>query len=303
MTDISTQEVEVVDLVDDSPRPRGRARFESSSNEPIVHFGLTTNPFADNVNPDFFFRTDAHEEAFILMKRAVEDDASMALCTALSGTGKTLLTQILLQELDPERHRTILTLVYPDMSRTALLRDIMSELEIDPLSGRLSIHRLLSTIQQEIIRLYRLGQKLVLIIDEAHFLKPDAIHILRTLSNIEIPDKKLISVLLFGEDHFRVRLDRKSYRAVLNRMFIRTTLRPLRPEEVEQYIKFRCLMAGGRPDIFHTSSIEPITKITEGIPREINRLAHNALLIAARRGHDQIDADLIASITGPGTAR
>ncbi|NUP90135.1 MAG: AAA family ATPase [Candidatus Sumerlaeia bacterium] len=297
MAHATTEHANVVELVDGFSRPRNQARFAEASSDPLLHFGLTTNPFADNVNPQFFFRTEAHEEAFILMKKAVEDDASLALCTALSGTGKTLLTQILLQDLDTHHHRTILTLVYPGMSRTALLRDILGELGLDPPAGRTSIHAMLSQIQQEIIRLHACGQKLVLIIDEAHFLKPDSLHILRTLSNIEVPEKKLISVLLFGEDHFRDRLDLPSFKAVLSRMVFRCTLRPLNAEEVEQYIKFRCLMAGGRADLFETSAIEPICRATRGVPREINRLAHNGLLAAARTERQQVNGEIIEALT------
>jgi type II secretory pathway predicted ATPase ExeA len=291
-----TEHANVVELVDGFSRPRNQARFAETSSDPLLHFGLSTNPFADNVNPQFFFRTEAHEEAFVLMKKAVEDDASLALCTALSGTGKTLLTQILLQELDGRSHRTILTLVYPEMSRTALLLEILTELGLEPPARRASVHAMLSQIQQEIIRLHACGQKLVLIIDEAHFLKPDSLHILRTLSNIEVPEKKLISVLLFGEDHFRERLNQASYKAVLSRMVFRCTLRPLTPDEAEQYVKFRCLMAGGRADLFETESIEPICRATGGVPREINRLAHNGLLAAARLGRQTVGADIIEAL-------
>lgn len=296
MIPTSTPEAEVVDLVDSLEDKSCRVAINTGGPDPLDHFHLHLHPFADNVNPEFFFRTEAHEEAFILMKRAVEDDAALALCTALSGTGKTLLTQILLQELPAARCRTVLTLVYPEMSRTALLRDILVELDVEPPGRATSVHMLLSTIQQEIIRLHRQGKKLVLIIDEAHFLNADALHILRTLSNIEVPEKKLISVLLFGEETFRARLEKACYRALLSRMFVRTTLRPLRSDEVEQYIKFRCLMAGGSGEIFTPEAHGRIAEATGGIPREINRLAHSALLTAARRGLPRVDAALIEAL-------
>jgi type II secretory pathway predicted ATPase ExeA len=297
MSTLTTEEVNVVELVDGLERESRRPRFEMGSADPLVQFHMHLHPFADNVNPEFFFRTEAHEEAFVLMKRAVEDNVALALCTALSGTGKTLLTQILLQELDSARHRTVLTLVYPQMSRSALLRDVIAELGIEMPARNVSIHALLSHIQQEIIRLYQTGKKLVLIIDEAHFLTSDSLHILRTLSNIEVPEKKLISVLLFGEETFRERLEKACFKALLSRMFVRCTLRPLTGGEVEQYIKFRCLMAGGRADLFHDDAHPKIAEATGGIPREINRLAHSALLIAARRGMPGVTGDLIDGLT------
>ncbi len=43
--------------------------------------------------------------------------------------------------------------------------------------------------------LHERGQRLVVVIDEAHFLKADALHILRTLSNLETEHEKLVTVL------------------------------------------------------------------------------------------------------------
>ncbi len=287
------QEVEIIEIADSAGHAGRRVRIESPSADPLNHFHLDANPFMDSVNPELFFRTESHEETFVLMRRAVEDHASLALCTAQSGTGKTLLTQILLQEFDTPRHHAILILAYPSMSRTAVLREVVNELGIEVPGKRASVHRLLAAIQDEIMRLHSEGRRLVLIIDEVHFLSLDSLHILRTLSNIEVPERKLISVLLFGEETFRERLERRSARALLNRMFIRTSLRPLSAQEVEQYIKFRCLMAGGDPGLFADSAHGPIADATGGVPREINRLAHNALLVAAQRGQSSIDGALI----------
>src|SRR3954470_9738732 len=42
-------------------------------------YGLASNPFADCVNPGFFFRTDPHAEAFRTAMLAVEFEASLGL--------------------------------------------------------------------------------------------------------------------------------------------------------------------------------------------------------------------------------
>ena len=295
--DAISQEANIVDLVDEQRPAKVKDGYSWTSSDPTKQFGFSANPFADNVNPDFFFRTEGHEEAFILMKRAVEDFASLGLCTALSGTGKTLLTQILLQELDTEKFRTALVLVYPSMSRAALLAEVATELGIAQTSGRPSVHGLLAQIQQEIMRLHQEGKRVVMIIDESHFLSTEALHILRTLSNIEVPKRKLISVLLFGEESFRKRLEsRRAHRALLSRMYVRCTLRPLEVHEVEQYIKFRLLMVGCNEELFAPSSFAPIHAATGGIPREVNRLANSLLLAIARKGLPWVEPDTVQRI-------
>lgn len=296
MAQLNDSEFDLETLVDETPDGPSRETIREDSALPLRHFGLTAHPYADSVNPNFFFRTEAHEEAFIAMKQCIEDNVSLGLTTALSGTGKTLLTQVLLQELDKERFQSILVLAYPGMSKTGLLREILAELGVEDIPDRVGAHKLISAIQQHIINQYLAGVRLVLIIDEVHFLKADALHILRTLSNIEVPEQKLVTVLLFGERSFLKKMKHPSFRSIFSRTFVRTELRPLQRGEVEQYIKFRLLVAGGKPGIFDASSLDPLFERSLGIPREINRICHNALSLAAKEGKPAVDAAIMQRI-------
>ena len=293
--------IEMSHIVDDVDSGGGREQIAEASADPLRHFNLHTHPFADNVNPEFFYRTEAHEEAFIAMKRCIDEHVSLGLCTAISGTGKTLLTQVLIQELDPRKFHPLLVLSYPGMSRSALLREIAQELKLDEhLPKRPSTHALIAAIQGHIINLYLKGMRLVLIIDEVHFLHADTLHILRTLSNIEVPEQKLVSILLFGEQIFLKKLENPAFRSIFSRMFARTEIRPLREDEIMQYIKFRLLMSGGHPQLFSTDAMAPILEYSLGIPREINRVCHNALALAAIRGDRGIDAETLHALRGRG---
>ena len=290
------EEIRVVDMVDRVQAERNEVEFPSESSVPIKHFNLHVNPFMDNVNPSFFFRTEAHEDAYIKMKKCIEDDISLGLTTAISGTGKTLLTQILLTELNTSRYKVIVSLVYPQMTRSALLKEIVNELGLRTMGARPLVHSMVSAIHEEIIRLHKRHVKLVIIIDEVHFLKADSLHILRTLSNIEVPEKKLVTILLFGEDTFLERMHHPSYRSLFSRMFIRARLRPLTRAEVEQYVKFRCLVAGGTPQLFASDTFDLIYDYSKGIPREVNRVCHNALFMAAKLRNLRIDRAMIQSV-------
>lgn len=297
---IASDEIEMSDLVDQTHGDGGRTQVPERSADPLRHFGLKAHAFADNVNPEFFFRTEAHEEAFLAMKRCIEEHISLGLTTAISGTGKTLLTQVLMQELDPRLYRPALLLAYPGITRTALLREIADELKIELPPKRLNTHGLISAIQGTIIDLYVKGLRLVLIIDEVHFLGADALHILRTISNIELPDQKLVTVLLFGEQSFLEKLKHPNFRSVFSRMFARTEIRPLHRCELPQYVKFRLLMAGGAPTLIDSATFDRIHELSGGIPREINRYCHNALALAARLGERQVTPETIERLIGLG---
>lgn len=281
------------DLVGDLDIQRPMIEPVRDTSDPVKFFRFLCNPFSDSVNPKFFFRTEAHEDAYVKMKRCIEDDISIGLTTAGAGTGKTLLTQILLGELEPGRYKAILALAYPRMSRTALLKEIINELGVEDVPKRSSIHTYLKIIQDKIIELYKIHKKIVIIIDEVHFLHADSLHIVRTLSNMEIPEKKLITILLFGEDSFLRRMNNPTYKSIFSRMFIRARLRALHPDEVEQYIKFRCLTAGGHGDMFTSDSYPVIYEYSEGVPRDVNRICYNIIALAAQQRLKTISAQFL----------
>lgn len=269
------------------PEPR---RSDPRS-EVLGRFGLAFNPFADTVNPDFFYRTEQHERAYFRMQVCALDHRAIGLVSGRSGTGKTLLSQLLLKELDPQKFLPLVILCPPKMTKTALLREILSELEED--TDKTQIHDLLAVLHHRIIEEYHQNRRIVLLIDEAHFLSSEALHMIRTLSNLETPEEKLITVILFAEENFLNRLNHRSYSSLRGRIALRGELKPLTVVETEQMLKFRVLVAGGQPTLFSPEVFEEFQRQTGGIPRETCKLAYNALLEAHLIGAQILDAALL----------
>ena len=73
-------------------------------------YGLRENPFSDAVNPGYFYKTQSHADALGKMTLAVEHNTSLGMITGPSGTGKTLVTQLLLQQFDSAKHHAVLVL-------------------------------------------------------------------------------------------------------------------------------------------------------------------------------------------------
>src|SRR5688572_20209684 len=118
-------------------------------------YDLRENPFPDSVQPGFFFRTDGHADAFRSMMLAAEFRTSLALVTGPSGTGKTLLSQLLLQSLEDSKFRAVLVLVTPGLSKTGLLREILAELGIALPVGIGQVHDLVRLLSNHIIQLHQ----------------------------------------------------------------------------------------------------------------------------------------------------
>jgi type II secretory pathway predicted ATPase ExeA len=259
----------------------------------IQHYGLLENPFADCVSPTYFFRTESHAEAFRSMTRAVDFKASLGMVTGPSGTGKTLVTQLLLNHLDDPKYRAVLVLVTPGLSKTGLLREILSELQLALPVGVNRVQDLVKLLSNHIIELHQQGQRLVVLIDECHLLSSDCLHIVRTISNIETPEEKLVTCLLFGESRLAQRLMHPSYESLQNRIYLRSTVEPLTALEAAQYLKFRLMKSGRLVELFDSEALAAIHERSGGICRSMNKLAMLSLIEGADRRSASIDEAIV----------
>lgn len=267
------------------------ARLRALAGHFTDRYGLRENPFGDTVDLDYYFKSAAHEEAYLRLAATVRDGIALGLVTGPSGSGKTIVSQLLLRGLDRDTAHVVLALVTPEMGRTALLRELLREAGVSELPSR--SRDLLELLQETMLGLQREGRRLVAIIDEAHFLSSEALHILRTLSNLESPGAKLCTCLLFAEERFLRRLQHPVHASLATRIFHRIALRPLTAAEASQYLNFRLLVAGGRPELFDEGAREAIFAASSGVCREINRLAYLALDAGWRRGRESVGADLV----------
>jgi len=255
------------------------------------NFGLRQNPFRDSLDSGLFFRTRQHEEALIKLRIGFDDGHALILLNGVSGSGKTFVSQLSLRDLDRERHETALIFAYPGMGKGVLLEALLNELgEESP--ARLTQRRL-AMVQEKALALHKKGKRLLVMIDEAHFLKADALHLLRTLANLETEREKLITVLLIAEPALRRRLSAPGYAALRGRITFMIELNPMSPEETEQYIKYRLLKCGGHTDLLPAHLYATIHELSGGIPREINRLLYNALMEALTANQEVVTPDLL----------
>ena len=259
----------------------------------VSHFGLRENPFADCVHPAFFFRTDGHSDAYRSMALAVDFRASLGMVTGPSGTGKTLVSQLLLNHFEEPKHRVVLVLVTPGLSKTGLLREILSELNLALPAGIARVQDLVKSLSNHIIEMHEQGQRLVIIVDECHLLSSDCLHIIRTISNIETPQEKLVTCLLFGESRLAQRLEHTSYASLSNRIYLRSELHPLTAGEVAQYVKFRLMTAGRLDELFTEPALAALHEGSDGICRSVNKLAMLSLIAAADRRVSIVDDSIV----------
>ena len=257
------------------------------------YYGFNQKPFQKTPDPSFFYRSDAHQEALDRLLFAVEESDLMVIVGEV-GTGKTLLTRALLEELDDEAH-LVAMLLNPRLTPTQLLRTLALEWGIaEPKRYKADLWAQLS---DRLWECHQAGILPVAIIEEAQLInRADVFDELRLLTNFQLDDSNLFSLILVGQPELKKYLNRKRLRAFRQRIGIQYDLKPLSRNEAEQYIQYRLRIAGRVGSLFSEDAITTLYEHAQGLPRSLNNLANMALLAGFTRQAQTIDRSLVESI-------
>jgi type II secretory pathway predicted ATPase ExeA len=248
------------------------------------HFGLSAKPFGKTPDPSFLYESDQHREALARLEYAVEEK-DLALLVGEIGSGKTTLSRALIDRIGETR--PVVLLINPRLTPTQLLRSIAAGLGIEPPRFR---NDLLDRIHTRLFELYEEKREPVLIIDEAQLIpSKQTFDEIRLLTNFQLDDQNLLSVLLIGQPELETRLERAAYAPLRQRIGMRCRLGALTLEETERYIEHRLRVAGSAGNPFSAAAMAEIHAVSGGIPRVINTLATTALLDAF--GEDALTID------------
>jgi len=256
-------------------------------------YGFSEKPFNVTPDPRFFYQTPSHRESLASMIYGIKERKGFISITGEVGTGKTTLIYTLLQHLG-EKTNTVF-IFHTNITFEQLLENILLELGVPVVEkGKTLLLRLLN--EYLILRLSR-DETLVVIIDEAQNLSKEILEELRMLSNLETPDSKLLQIILVGQPELDAKLNSEDLRQLKQRIGIRRQLRTLTHEQCKEYINHRLNLVGSSSSrIFTTEAISLICDSAEGIPRNINVLCDNALLIGYSLSRNKIDANIIHEV-------
>jgi len=254
------------------------------------HFGLLAKPFGKTPDPSYLYESPQHKEALARLEYAVEEK-ELALLVGDIGSGKTTLSRALIDRIGDAR--PVVLLINPRLTPTQLLRAIAQGLDIEPPRFR---NDLLDALHTKLFELYEQKREPVLMIDEAQLIPTKAtFDEIRLLTNFQLDDQNLLSVVLIGQPELDTRLAREAYAPLRQRIGLRYSLGPLSLEETIRYIDHRIRVAGGARNPFSREAMEEIHTVSGGIPRLINTLATTALLDAFGEDAATIDPNRIAS--------
>ena len=238
-------------------------------------YQLKEAPFNITPDPRFLFFTDEHREAYESLRYGIEKRKGFITLTGEVGCGKTTICRAVLASL-PDTTLTALVL-NPCLNETQLLRAILVDLGMEPRgSDRLDF---IEQLNDFLLGSLEAGKNVAIVIDEAQNLEAAVLEQVRLLSNLETDQHKLMQLILVGQPELETRLREQQWRQLRQRIMVHCNLRPLRIDEIREYIRFRLRVAQAHPALhFDKSATRLIFRKGHGIPRITNMICDRSLL-------------------------
>jgi general secretion pathway protein A len=256
-----------------------------------TYFGLDSAPFRVNPDPRFLYMSESHAEALATLVYAVQERKGFITLTGEVGTGKTTVLNALLQKLGP----TVQTayIFNTSLGVEDLFSALFEELDIEPIEPFRKTAAL-SRLNHYLIDRLKKGLQTLLIVDEAQNLSDAMLEEIRMLSNLETPESKLLQIMLVGQPELADKLSQPALRQLRQRVELRHAIKPLLSDETASYIRERLVVAGHpRGDLFGGAAERAVHRFSRGIPRVINVLCDNALIIAFSREAQRVSAPMV----------
>lgn len=253
-------------------------------------FGLRSTPFSKNLEYSQLYRYDQLEQLYNMIQATV-DDGSMGLVSGRAGTGKTTGIRGYLGTLPTSKYKVVY--IGQEQRGSGVITRLLHEL-----GARTNIGWANRTLKvtQKLQDTIRAGRHLIIVIDEAHLLEQQTLEDIRLLTNLDMDSGTSLSVFLLGQHWLRSILKKVGNEALYQRLRLRLALEGLSEVQTGEYIRHHLRIAGTEDEIFTAEAVEEIFGASEGILREINNIAYEAMFLAVGEKVPIIDKAFIQRV-------
>ncbi len=240
----------------------------------ISFYDLAELPFRNTADRRFLWLGEKHKEALAALQYGIMEEKGFVLLTGDVGTGKTTLINALLGEIGDEI--LVASLSDPGLDKIGFLKLVSRAFQIPGQWERLD--EFFVFFENFLRNAHHEKKQVLLIVDEAQKLSEEVLEQVRVLSNIELPETKLINIVLVGQDELYENLQKHGCRALRQRINLHHRLNTLSENETIQYVRHRLKVAGLEKKLFDRKALRLVHRFSKGYPRLVNRICDHALL-------------------------
>ena len=248
--------------------------------------GFRKIPFTREISVAERFPLPHQDQATEALAEAVGQRMSAALI-APAGTGKTVALRALVSSLSEARYQVRYVKV-TGLSKRDLCKEIAAACGLSTAGIFPSLIRKLQDAFEHTSGTD--GLRPVIVLDEAHDLRPESLAMLRLLTNFDMDSRLVVSLVLAGQPPLRTLLGRPEQAAMAQRLAHYATLRLLSRDETHAYVAHRSTIAGAHTPPFDSDAQETIYEMSRGNLRAIDRLALKGIELAAGAGAETVSS-------------
>ena len=254
-----------------------------------AYWGLRESPFRGLLDPDFFYQSPTHEEALARLHFLVQQQRRLGLLLGRSGSGKSLLLEVLALQLRGSGPVAKLSLL--GVEPAEMLWSIASEwgLCLDPTP---SLPVLWRAVTDRLVE-YRYQQlRAVVLLDDVDQADARTLQHVTRLACFDFSPGTRLSIVLAGRKEGMLKLGDR----LLDLAELRIDLEPWEPVDTESCVTTLLAQAGRQSPVFAEPAVARLHALSHGIPRRVSQLADLALVAGAGQELQQIDADVVEGV-------
>jgi len=263
-------------------------------------FGFRCRPFEERLDSSFFYASTETEETLASLEYELRYGGGTAVLLGEAGTGKTLLTRVLVTRLHSADQMAVLTC--PADGEIDLVREVCKSFGVAIPAGRRRGNRIVR-LRRHLLRTRIPDRRAGLIVDQAENLTTKRMIQLTRLMELQQEEiGRLLSVVVVGQPRFQSLLDMPEFARLRQQFIAPRTISPLKHRESIGFIRHRLTIAGAADtDIISEDVGRLVHELSGGIPRLINHYCHAGLVAAYGAGSRRVTKELLMEIAGPQT--
>ena len=260
-------------------------------------FGFVNRPFLPAPTLDRYYPVPAMEQTIQTANRAIARAEGPVAIFGGTGLGKTVCCLRIAEHF--RRNFEVVMLASSHLvTRRALLQSLLFELRMpfrDLNEGELRLtlmNRLQPSPDSQ-------SEGLLLIVDEAQTLSIKLLEEIRLLTNVMRNGLPRVRLVLCGSLKLEDNLCHPQMESLNQRIATRCFLTPLSMEETAQYVAHKVELSGvSHSSVITRDALDAIYRGSDGIPRLIDRLADQSLLLATQERQRPVSAALVGKAWG-----
>ena len=254
----------------------------------ISRYNLEFNPFIKN-SKETIIETSEYKEVIFRLNYLLQTKG-FGLLTGGPGKGKTTIIRNWANSLNSAAYKVI----YISLSTLTVLdfyRHLAEGLNQMPMFRKTDNFKVIQDAIQRLVIEKKITP--IIIIDEANYLKNATLNDLKILFNFEMDSSDKAVVLLVGLPQLINTLNLNAHEPLRQRITMNYNLDGLSKQEAKTYILDKLKKAGCQTQVFEENALEALINASNGIPRIINKIANQSLLIGNSDNKNMIDSETV----------